>query len=259
MRKTIRGGLMWAPCWKGATEGRDKVVCFFSFLNKQNVNMYSNCKNVNIYYKKRWPMLLKWGLFSRLPGLIVFRAIKTGICSPGWRQNNSNKTKWPMSSRLNNVLCVRQHMDFGNEFENCFPRFGKMVGKVSKLKTKLKIENFFPRFEKMVGKIWKLKSEVENWQLFSKVWQDGWQGLRHQDHCRLVVAGLQRKLPLLALSYCFQGWFTCVNVNSVQYTDELTPHVEWLEEKKTLANRCAFNWDAPIRKQDIWYLFHRYF
>ena len=110
MTKTIRGGLMWAPCWKGATEGRDKVVCFFSFLNKQNVNMYSNCKNVNMYYKKRWPMLLKWGLFSRLPGLIIFRAIKTGICSPGWRQNNSNKTKWPMSSRLNNLLCVRQHI-----------------------------------------------------------------------------------------------------------------------------------------------------
>ena len=75
------------------------------------------------------------GLFSRLPELIVFRAIKTGICSPGWRQNNSNKTKWPMSSRLNNVLCVRQHMDFGNEFENCFPRFDKMVGKVSDTKT----------------------------------------------------------------------------------------------------------------------------
>ena len=109
-------------------------LLFFSFLNKQNVNMYSNCKNVNMCYKKRWPMLLKWGLFSRLPGLIVFRAIKTGICCPGWRQNNSNKTKWPMSSRLNNVLCVRQHLDFGNEFENCFPRFDKMVGKVSDTK-----------------------------------------------------------------------------------------------------------------------------
>ena len=28
---------------------------------------------------------------------------------------------------------------------------------------------------------------------------------------------------------------------SVQYTDELTPHVEWLEEKKTLANRWIYS------------------
>ena len=28
-----------------------------------------------------------------------------------------------------------------------------------------------------------------------------------------------------------------VNVLCTQYTDELTPHVEWLEDKKTLANR----------------------
>ena len=129
--KNNQRGVDVSPLLKRCNRGK----VFFSFLNKQNVNMYSNCKNVNMYYKKRRPMLLKWGLFSRLPGLIVFRAIKTGICSPGWRQNNSNKTKWPMSSRLNNVLCVRQHMDFGNEFENCFPRFDKMVGKVSDTKT----------------------------------------------------------------------------------------------------------------------------
>ena len=137
--KNNQRGVDVSPLLKRCNRGK----VFFSFLNKQNVNMYSNCKNVNIYYKKRWPMLLKWGLFSRLPELIVFRAIKTGICSPGWRQNNSNKTKWPMPSRLNNVLCVRQHMDFGNEFESCFPRFDKMVGKVSKLKTKFKLKTVF--------------------------------------------------------------------------------------------------------------------
>ena len=70
-----------------------------------------------------------------------------------------------MSSRLNNVLCVRQHMDFGNEFENCFPRFDKMVGKVSKLKTKFKIENCFPRFDKMVGKVSDTKTIADSlWQ-----------------------------------------------------------------------------------------------
>ena len=109
--KNNQRGVDVSPLLKRCNRGqRQSCLFFFSFLNKQNVNMYSNCKNVNMYYKKRRPMLLKWGLFSRLPGLIVFRAIKTGICSPGWRQNNSNKTKWPMSSRLNNVLCVRQHI-----------------------------------------------------------------------------------------------------------------------------------------------------
>ena len=181
--------------------------------------MYSNCKNVNMYYKKRWPMLLKWGLFSRLPGLIVFRAIKTGICSPGWRQNNSNKTKWPMSSRLNNVLCVRQHMDFGNEFENCFPKFGKVVGKVWKLKTKLnnwnlfpkvwkdnwrdlKIENkfmignYFPRFDKMVGKVWTWNSKLKIKNCFprfdkmvGKVWK-----LKTKWKLKTVFQGLTRWL-----------------------------------------------------------------
>ena len=76
------------------------------------------------------------------PSVDCFRAIKTGICSPRWRQNNSNKTKWPMSKRLNRpsptLVCETTYI--WTEMTPIITwqflyRFDKMVVKVADTKT----------------------------------------------------------------------------------------------------------------------------
>ena len=55
----------------------------------------------NSSYKRVLDRAAELETVFQTPRVDCFRAIKTGICSSRWRQNNSNKTKWPMSKRLN--------------------------------------------------------------------------------------------------------------------------------------------------------------
>ena len=92
----------------------------------------------NSSYKRVLDRAAELETVFQTPRVDCFRAIKTGICSPRWRQNNSNKTKWPMSKRLNrrspNLVCVRQNID-QDDTNNHFDRFDKMVVKVTETKT----------------------------------------------------------------------------------------------------------------------------
>ena len=100
-------------------------------------------------------------LFSRSSPLIVFELNKN---SPRcWRENNSNKTKWPMSKRLNRP----------SPGLACETTWG-------------------PRRHQ-----WSLL-----WQFPCQVRQDGGEGDRDQDSGRLPVAGLQCENNLFYFAKC---------------------------------------------------------
>ena len=182
------------------------------------------------------------------PSVDCFRAIKTGICSPRWRQNNSNKTKWPMSKRLNRpsptLVCETTYI--WTEMTPIITwqflyRFDKMVVKVADTKTVAdslwqgyNVSQSFSYFSETAKIFWDCPCGKNSaWTLCSDA-SDSLLSLSTE-----INHGIKAKDDMLNFlpTWKTHKYAWNVNVLCTQYTDELTPHVEWLEDKKTLANR----------------------